>query len=151
MIILKPYAYHWTRLMKSVIYNEIHISEKERFISANFEFLSYFQKMVFLQLKTFNCTANNQMGSIYKIKESRNRWKGKASTRGKNLRYQLKENKRLKKERDQYKEKAREAQIQLKKELQKKQNQLAIKKTSSILLYSFSLAPVLGFAQCQGC
>ena len=54
-----------------------------------------------------------------KLKTSRNNWKEKAILRGKNLRYQRKENSRIKKERDRYKKEANEAREQLEKEHRK--------------------------------
>lgn len=55
-----------------------------------------------------------------KLKKSRENWKEKAVIRGKNLRYQRKENHRIKRERDRYKKQAVEAKRQLEKELRKK-------------------------------
>ncbi len=85
------------------------------------------------------------MGSLYKIKTSRNSWKDKAVKRGSNLRYQLKENNRLKKERDQYKKKAREAQIQLKKELQKNSKSVSNREDIVYIALQLFLGARIGF------
>jgi len=54
-----------------------------------------------------------------KLKKSKENWKEKAITRGKDLLYQRKENHRIKKERDQYKRQARQAYKQLEERLKK--------------------------------
>ena len=58
------------------------------------------------------------MSTKSKYKKSRDNWKEKAIERGKNVRYQRKENIRIKKERDRYKDEFRKLKKQLEKERQ---------------------------------
>jgi predicted transcriptional regulator len=62
-----------------------------------------------------------------KLKKSRNNWKGKAGTRGTNLRYLRKENFRIKQERDRYKKEARETKKKFEEDFRKKASSVCSK------------------------
>jgi hypothetical protein len=80
-----------------------------------------------------------------KLKKSRNNWKEKAIIRGKDLRYQRKENHRIKKARDQYKKQALEAKKQLEKERLKKAHAVCDKEELVYISLSLFLVARIGF------
>jgi len=80
-----------------------------------------------------------------KLKKSRNNWKEKAIIRGKDLRYQRKENHRIKKARDQYKKQALEAKKQLEKERLKKAHTVCDKEELVYISLSLFLVARIGF------
>jgi len=80
-----------------------------------------------------------------KFKKSRENWKKKAVTRGKDLLYQRKENHRIKKERDQYKKQARQACKQLEKERLKKAPAVCDKEKLLYISLSLFLDARIGF------
>ena len=80
-----------------------------------------------------------------KLKESRDNWKGKAGTRGDNLRYLRKENRRIKQERDRYKNEAREAKNQLEKEVRRKTSPVCSKAELVYIVLSLFLDARISF------
>jgi hypothetical protein len=80
-----------------------------------------------------------------KFKKSRENWKQKAITRGKDLLYQRKENHRIKKERDRYKKQARQAYRQLEKERLKKAPAVCDKEKLLYISLSLFLDARIGF------